>query len=280
MRKILLALCLFAAPLQAQFKMDSVDFVRQYGINTHWKNPFTVVPDSQFLSWGYNSGGPGSVAKFTLLKTDTLKFFWATMPSTTLSIWSCRDAWSKGVKNGQCNSFNRTALITTTTHDTVFVHDTVKTSVSSGFIHDTTIIIRDTTKFVHDTVFIRDTIKVLGVAQWVFPRDTLLYQQRLALQTCSNANASIDSISGLMKLGCNLGKKVLLQNAVVADSGVAATLQMCMVSILSDSTVIWAKQSKAVCSDSIPKKKYGLRWHPEIPGDTTLVFSLAGASWH
>ena len=272
MRKFLLLLLLLlsAKEAHAQFKLDSADYVRQYGINSHWKNPFTVVPDSQFVSWGYNAGGPGSVAKFTLLKTDTLKFFWATAPISAWSIWSCNSVWSKGINKSQCNSFVRSATVATIVHDTVKVLqiDTLKIVLPATFIHDTFITVHDTTKFIHDTIIVHDTVtvKVIGSAQWVYPRDTV----RMAFDntTCGGEHASIDSVSGLMNIGCN------------DKTGKPVKLQMCMVSILSDSSVVWAAQSKLVCPDSVPRKRYGTRWQPNLWQDTTLVFELVSAVWH
>lgn len=110
------------------------------------------------------------------------------------------------------------------------------------------------------------------VGDWKWPRDTSLrLTHALYTPSCDTAKASIDSITGLVRIGCNWSKlKAYL------DSGVAATYQQCAVSIRSDSVVVWQAGSRPAClKDSVVvRKKYGARFRPDLPADTSLFFQL------
>lgn len=231
--------------------VDSLGSESRWHLRYGWT--LTAAPDSEKLSYGCNKGGCANggykLSSPTIRTTD----WWVTLArSDSVSLWVCAALYKRLYPTlNFCNSFTRyrKPALPTVVHDTVWRHDTTKVIVAS---------------------------------QQTFP--STKNWRYLAYSTCDSTKLTVDSLTGLATLGCHVGKtptkanpaRVLASGKVdFADSGLMATTQYCMLIVLSDSSVTWAQASRrAGCSDSLPKARYGKRWHPELVDPWPTTFSL------
>lgn len=229
-------------------KVDSIAGESRYRLRYGWT--VTAAPDSEKIAYGCNRGGCASGGYKLSSPTIRTTEWWITLARTdSVNVWVCATLYKRLYPTlNFCNSFVRYRRPVAPT-------------------------------VVHDTAWRHDTIKVVVASQQTFPSKK--NWRYLAYATCDSTKIAIDSLTGLATLGCHVGKTPTRANPYrgdFADSGMMATTQYCMLVVLSDSSVTWAQPSRRPgCSDSLPKARYGTRWHPELVDPFPVTFSLTRA---